>query len=406
MAFIQHVMIANNFRKLRAEFKDWLIIMGMSAMLTFFLTAIFIVICMIIFKSWKNFLNEYSGTILFLLVGWFYFARWESSKDQATPGKKIEGIRVTDLDGKRISFSRATLRYFTKMIWLLICLFGSFFMDFVDIPGSGKIVVGISLSILLVEALTIGLTEKKQGLHDLAAETVVIIENHRQENEIVCLECLEKKKDQIRWSRKIDKQSVLGVILVCAAVLICVLVSIYVLVSMINDMQEKEAAVVEYEMGIESVCLKAIDMWRQSGIEIDQYRTTNDARKFFSYEHKLEGRDELRLVTFDGGYRVAENVEAIIYIISTYQIVGTYSGGPTGAGEVPAAVITWEVFFVDLRNQVITAHAVFVGPFPLDSVDPLRTHWENETVIGIPPIDDLENWIASLPIPPSSWLSL
>lgn len=192
-------------------------------------------------------------------------------------------------------------------------------------------------------------------------------------------------------------------LILIAIILICALTLSTVRVNKIS--KGKEVAVVEYEMNIENQCLKAIDSWRQSGTEIGQYRTTNDIRKFFSNEHKLEGRDELNLVASNGRYKVVENLEAVAYIVSTYQVVGTYSGGATGAGGAPAAVITWEVSIVDLRHQVVTAQAVFVGPFPSEHVDALRTHWENGTVIGTPPINDLERWIASLPISLSLLLS-
>jgi DNA-directed RNA polymerase subunit M/transcription elongation factor TFIIS len=44
------------------------------------------------------------GNLIGLLVGWLYSALQESSETQATFGKKMMGIVVTDLDGNRISF--------------------------------------------------------------------------------------------------------------------------------------------------------------------------------------------------------------------------------------------------------------------------------------------------------------
>src|SRR5262245_28941109 len=49
-----------------------------------------------------------------LLIGiaiagkWLYFAYCESSEWQATPGKKVLNLTVTDMDGNRISFARAS----------------------------------------------------------------------------------------------------------------------------------------------------------------------------------------------------------------------------------------------------------------------------------------------------------
>jgi uncharacterized RDD family membrane protein YckC len=81
------------------------------------------------------------------VVGWLYSAGLESSAQQATIGKRAMGLQVTDLSGDRISFLRATGRYFAKILSVLI-----FFIGFI----------------------MIAFTEKKQGLHDMIAGTLVI----------------------------------------------------------------------------------------------------------------------------------------------------------------------------------------------------------------------------------------
>jgi uncharacterized RDD family membrane protein YckC len=87
------------------------------------------------------------GSALNPLVGWLYFAGLESSERQATIGKMALGVYVTDLDGNRISFARATLRYFAKLISALI---------------------------LMVGFLMAAWTERKQALHDIIANTLVL----------------------------------------------------------------------------------------------------------------------------------------------------------------------------------------------------------------------------------------
>ncbi|MGA8298652.1 MAG: RDD family protein [Terriglobales bacterium] len=91
----------------------------------------------------------FGGGILFVLTlgaSWLYEAFMESSSYQATLGKMIFGMKVTDLYGNRISFARATGRHFAKIVsGLLLCI--------------GFIMVG--------------LTERKQGLHDMMAGTLV-----------------------------------------------------------------------------------------------------------------------------------------------------------------------------------------------------------------------------------------
>ena len=92
-----------------------------------------------------------SGIIIYgllVIVGvWLYYALMESSANAATLGKMAFGLRVTDIEGHRITFKRATGRYF------------------------GKIVSGI---ILGVGYLMAGWTTRKQALHDIMAETLVL----------------------------------------------------------------------------------------------------------------------------------------------------------------------------------------------------------------------------------------
>ncbi|MDP2920701.1 MAG: RDD family protein [Dehalococcoidia bacterium] len=93
------------------------------------------------------FLAMFPAYIVLVAIDWLYYALLESSKYQATLGKMALGIIVTDLDGKRVSFERATGRYFAKII---------------------------SAIILLIGFLMIAFTQKKQGLHDMIADTLVI----------------------------------------------------------------------------------------------------------------------------------------------------------------------------------------------------------------------------------------
>jgi uncharacterized RDD family membrane protein YckC len=82
-----------------------------------------------------------------LLVSWIYSAVLHSSKWQATVGKKVVGLKVVDENGNRISFGRATGRFFAQLISTLI---------------------------LAIGYLMVGWTKKKQGLHDMIAGTYVV----------------------------------------------------------------------------------------------------------------------------------------------------------------------------------------------------------------------------------------
>lgn len=56
---------------------------------------------------------------LSLVTGWLYFALMECLPFQATVGKKLCGFIVTDMNGRRIGFFRASIRY----VGLLISIF-------------------------------------------------------------------------------------------------------------------------------------------------------------------------------------------------------------------------------------------------------------------------------------------
>ncbi|MCC7256323.1 MAG: RDD family protein [Dokdonella sp.] len=92
------------------------------------------------------------GTILLIFSlaffgQWLYFALFESSSWQATPGKRALGLKVVDDNGNRIGFGRATGRYFAKIL-------------------SGMI--------FNIGYLMAGLTARKQALHDYVASTLVV----------------------------------------------------------------------------------------------------------------------------------------------------------------------------------------------------------------------------------------
>src|SRR5207247_1090702 len=64
--------------------------------------------------------SAYIGAICLIFIGqWLYFAILESTKG-ATLGKMALGIVVTDMRGNRISFGRASGRYFAKIISSLL----------------------------------------------------------------------------------------------------------------------------------------------------------------------------------------------------------------------------------------------------------------------------------------------
>jgi uncharacterized RDD family membrane protein YckC len=94
------------------------------------------------------FMLFFLGMLAFIILQWLYFAGMESSERQATFGKTVMSLRVTNYEGQRISFGHATGRFFAKIV-------------------SGLIPFAIGY-------IMAAFTEKKQALHDLIAGTLVL----------------------------------------------------------------------------------------------------------------------------------------------------------------------------------------------------------------------------------------
>lgn len=110
-------------------------------------------------------ISSLGGVIIVLVIigtaiTWLYNAGFESSRYMATPGKMVCGIRVTDLQGKRITFVRATIRYVFKSVVTVII------RNFVN--------QCIATNYTILDVLLILTTSKKQSLHDMLAGTVVV----------------------------------------------------------------------------------------------------------------------------------------------------------------------------------------------------------------------------------------
>ena len=94
------------------------------------------------------FLSTLSTVLAIFFIGhWLYEALLTSSAWQGTVGKKLLGLKVTDDFGNRISFARATGRYFSKILSAMICYIGY---------------------------IMAGFTDRKKALHDMIAGTVVV----------------------------------------------------------------------------------------------------------------------------------------------------------------------------------------------------------------------------------------
>jgi uncharacterized RDD family membrane protein YckC len=73
-------------------------------------------------QLWTNFLRLLA--LVAFGFGWLYAAGLECSSWQATVGKKWMGMKVTDLQGERLGFLRATGRHAAKYLSALPCFLG------------------------------------------------------------------------------------------------------------------------------------------------------------------------------------------------------------------------------------------------------------------------------------------
>ncbi len=81
------------------------------------------------------------------ILSLLYFIVMEGGSKNATIGKQLVGIRVTDMQGAPIGYDKAALRNICKILSALI---------------------------LLIGFIMIAFTERKQGLHDSIANTLVV----------------------------------------------------------------------------------------------------------------------------------------------------------------------------------------------------------------------------------------
>jgi len=131
------------------------VLLGIGLLAFFFAGTIFIGVSLVSTGQNPTFDNALGGELVLLLIvfvlTWLYYAGLESSAWQGTVGKRLLRIVVTDQYGRRIQFGRATGRFFAKIVSALV---------------------------LLVGYLMVLFSERRQGLHDLMAGTLVVRQEH------------------------------------------------------------------------------------------------------------------------------------------------------------------------------------------------------------------------------------
>ncbi|MBS0980269.1 RDD family protein [Acetobacter thailandicus] len=100
-------------------------------------------------------LHQFS-LVMFLLIA-CYCILFEASPYRGTPGMKLCRIEVVTTAGKQVSVLRAALRFFVKTF--------------------------LSFPLFFIGVIMVGLTPRKQGLHDIIADTLVI--RRRREQDVI-----------------------------------------------------------------------------------------------------------------------------------------------------------------------------------------------------------------------------
>lgn len=89
-------------------------------------------------------------SLVLIVLGYVYYLGFEASRWQATPGKLALKLRVTDQDGRRASVGRVAARNVVRLLNLVTSL----------IP--------------FICYIAVAWTQRRQGLHDLLAKTLVL----------------------------------------------------------------------------------------------------------------------------------------------------------------------------------------------------------------------------------------
>ena len=168
---INMTIYADFFKRFNSFILDLIILISILYLIELILAFIFSPIFQIVHLNES--IQEDFFVFMFYLGAWMYFPLMESSHRQATFGKVLLGIKVTDLHYRRISFMKANLRLLGKLISMILIGFGFIIIAF---------------------------TKKKQGLHDIISKCLVI-------KNVVINEVSEKKSSNIEINNELSKQN-------------------------------------------------------------------------------------------------------------------------------------------------------------------------------------------------------
>jgi uncharacterized RDD family membrane protein YckC len=95
-------------------------------------------------------------TLITTVLCWAYFVLQETSRAQATLGKRLLGIRVSNADGGRLGLGAATIRTWPMYLHNIAWLISGWLSSFV-------------LVLAFIACVAVAFSSRKQGLHDKMA---------------------------------------------------------------------------------------------------------------------------------------------------------------------------------------------------------------------------------------------
>jgi uncharacterized RDD family membrane protein YckC len=169
--------LAGPFRRLPAFVIDVFVVIGINIALGFLLGLLALLL-----STTVTAILEVLGVGLFiagtLFVAWFYGTLMEAQFNGRTVGKWICGLRVIEIDGRAVTPRSAVLRNLVRVADFFPIAFTSVGMEF------GALVWLVPLGMLglptgMVGLITMMMTRRLQRLGDLAAGTMVVVDERK-----------------------------------------------------------------------------------------------------------------------------------------------------------------------------------------------------------------------------------
>jgi uncharacterized RDD family membrane protein YckC len=168
---------ANPFRRLLAYWIDMTLLYAVLVGLQFGFVALTKGVVNNWLEAQNNGLLTWGGIFLTVsLPMWLYFILNEKGVRQATLGKSLLGLKVTDMNGNRLQAATATWRTACKLAFFEIGHLSFLFPTplFAEPDPPFRVGIAILLGLMAFYFVLTLITPRRQSLHDLLAKTLVV----------------------------------------------------------------------------------------------------------------------------------------------------------------------------------------------------------------------------------------